>query len=611
MTWRQQTPELPLPISEHGLIGDLRTAALVGANGSIDWFCCPRFDSPSVFGSILDPLRGGAWHIAPQAHVDRSQQFYFPDSNVLITRFLTEDGVVEIHDCMPILKAHDAEHRQRIVRKVVSVRGNMTIHMEVSPRFDYGRIDHAAGHDQQRVRFVTPNLALCLDGTVDLRLDSDGRATAEFEMRDGAIEMFVFEVFDPAREGTWPSRHTASDVEDLFVGTVAFWRKWLGQSVYRGRWREMVHRSALTLKLLMHEPSGSMVAAPTTSLPGQIGGERNWDYRYVWIRDAALSLNSLLRMGFTEEAEAFMVWLTCRFAEVKDPEHGPLRVMYDVDCRRDLAETFLDHWQGHRGARPVRVGNEAFNQLQLDIYGEIIDAVYQYSVHGHGISHDSWQDLIEMVSWLQSNWDRADHGIWETRAGVRRHTFSRLMSWVAMDRSVRVARQRGLPGDLESWMRTRDEIYWQIMRDGWSQARQSFVQHYDDDVLDASLLLMPMVGFIAPTDPRFQSTLDAITAHLVTDSLVFRYDVDVSPDGVVGAEGTFSICSFWYVEALTHAGRLDDARLVLEKMFTYANHLGLYAEQVGLTGEQLGNFPQAFTHLSLISSAMNLDRALG
>ncbi len=610
MSWERDAVTRFVPIAEHGLIGDLRTAALVGTNGSIDWFCCPQFDSPSVFGSIVGADRGGSWQIAPVTHVDSSQQFYFPDSNALITRFLTEDGVVELHDFMVIERPHDLRHRQRLVRKVVSVRGSMRVRADVSPRFDYGRVRHAVTHTPDRAEFNAAGLTLVLNSTVGLTIDEDGDAHAEFEMRDGATEVFVLEVLGTDGVGA-PEHYTASDVDELFRATVAFWKDWLGHSAYRGRWREMVHRSALTLKLLTHEPSGSMVAAPTTSLPERLGGARNWDYRYVWIRDAAFSLSSLLRLGFTAEAEAFMTWLTCRFAEVTDSDYGPLRVMYDVDCRRDLAESFLDHWEGHRGAWPVRIGNDAAEQLQLDIYGEIIDSVYLFNKHGRPISHDSWLDLIGMVGWLQNNWDRPDSGIWESRAAPRRHTFSRLMCWVGLERVVRIARQRGLPGDLERWMRTRDEIYWQIMKEGWSEKRQSFVQHYDDDVLDASLLLMPMMKFISPTDPRFVSTLDAITEHLVTDSLVFRYDFQGSPDGLDEAEGTFSICSFWYVEALTRAGRLEDARLVLEKMFTYANHLGLYAEQIGLTGDQLGNFPQAFTHLSLISAAMNLDRALG
>jgi GH15 family glucan-1,4-alpha-glucosidase len=594
-------------IADHGLIGDLRTAALVATDGSIDWFCAPRFDSPSVFGSILDSERGGQWQIAPDCEVAKAHQFYFPDSNILITRFLTEEGVVEVQDFMPIRAADDEEHRERLVRRVTSVRGSMPMRVEVAPRFDYGRAEHETHTDDDGVRFESAGLVLALGASVDLEVDGpDARAT--FHLEEGAQEIFVLEVLAPGEE---PAGHDPETALELFDRTVAYWRGWLSTSTYTGRWREMVHRSALTLKLLTHEPSGAVVAAPTTSLPERIGGERNWDYRHVWIRDAAFSLYALLRLGFTAEAEAFMGWLTDRFREAGDGDMGPLRVMYTIDGDSELTEEELGHLSGHRDSQPVRIGNGAAEQLQLDIYGEIIDSVYLYNKYGPGISADSWDDLVRVADWLTDNWDQPDEGIWEPRAGRREHTFSRLMCWVAIERMVRMARQRGLPGDLERWTATRDEIYRQIMDRGFSEARGAFVQSYEEETLDASLLLMPMVKFVSPTEPRFISTLDAIGESLVADSLVFRYDPEASDDGLDGAEGTFSICSFWYVEALTRAGRLEDARLALEKMFTYANHLGLYAEQIGLAGDQLGNFPQAFTHLALISAAINLDRALG
>jgi GH15 family glucan-1,4-alpha-glucosidase len=407
---------------------------------------------------------------------------------------------------------------------------------------------------------------------------------------------------------------SADEADELFTATASYWRSWLSGSTYEGRWREMVNRSALTLKMLTHEPSGAVIAAPTTSLPEQIGGERNWDYRYVWMRDAAFTLYALLRLGFTDEAGAFMRWLEMRVADDQDPadeetDLGPLRVLYDIDGEVPH-ETLLDHLAGYRGSRPVRVGNAAVDQLQLDIYGELIDSVYLFNKYGAGISHESWRNLTRVIAWLMDNWERDDAGMWEIRAEPASHTNSRLMSWVAIERMMRTARQRGLPGNLSAWAEVRDAIYDRIMERSWNADLETFVQTEGSDAVDASVLLMPMVKFLSPTDPRFLKTLEAVEDRLVSDSLVFRYDGE-QDDGIDGDEGTFSLCSFWYVEALTRVGRLDEARLALEKMFTYANHLGLYAEQVGLTGEQLGNFPQAFTHLALISAAINLDHALG
>jgi GH15 family glucan-1,4-alpha-glucosidase len=594
----------PRAIAEHGLIGDLRTAALVDTAGRIDWLCLPRFDSPSVFASLLDGERGGHWSLAPTCELAGTHQFYFPDSNVLVTRFLTEDGVVELHDFMPVPDDED-ERARCVVRRVQAVRGEMELRMEARPRFDYGREAVAPDGDAHALTFATDAVTLTLRATVPLEATEDG-ADAVFSVSQGDVATFILHTGD----GAAGDPLGADEGRELFDATVGFWRAWLEQSVYGGRWREMVQRSALTLKLLAHRPSGAIVAAPTTSLPEKLGGGRNWDYRFVWPRDAAFSAYALLRLGFKEEARAFVAWLTDRIREAGDGDDGPLAVLYDLDGGSRVPERELDHLAGYRGSRPVRVGNDAASQRQLDIYGEVIDSVYLYDKHGSPISSATWEDLCDIVDWVCEHWDSPDEGIWETRLGRRDHTYSRLMCWVALERMVRMARRRGLPADLVHWTETRDAIYRQIMDRGFNAERGAFVQHYGGDALDAALLLMPMVKFISATDPRFLSTLDRIAEELVSDSLVFRYDVDLSPDGLHGAEGTLSICSFWYVEALTRAGRLEDARLALEKMFTYANHLGLYAEQIGLTGEQLGNFPQAFTHLALISAAINLDRAL-
>jgi GH15 family glucan-1,4-alpha-glucosidase len=595
-----------LPIAEHGVIGDLHTVALVGSDGTIDWYCPPRFDSPSVFGAILDKGRGGHWRIAPTMGVGTVKQLYFPDTNVLITRFLTPMGVGEVEDFMPISRP-GSQHRHRLIRRVVCVRGELRFRVSVDPRFDYARAAHKTFvHDEGAV-FESNGLTLVLHSRVKLH-QTDGGVAGEFGLSPGESMAFVLEEMLP---GDRPRAYSEEETRELFEDTVAFWRRWVAQSRYQGRWREMVHRSALTLKLLTYKPTGAIVAAPTTSLPEQLGGGRNWDYRYTWIRDAAFSLYALLRLGFTEEAASFMDWLTDRVREREGGGEGPLQIMYGIDGRAELEEVVLHHLEGYKGSAPVRIGNGAATQLQLDIYGELIDSVYLYNKYGRPLYHDGWMSLVRLVDWVCENWDQADEGIWETRGGRQHFTYSRLMSWVAIERSIRVARQRGLPADLVRWLDVRDRIYNQIMDRGWSPKRQAFVQHYGTDVLDASVLLMPLTKFIAPTDPRWLSTLDAISDELVSDSLVYRYDPAASPDGLEGDEGTFSICTFWYVEALAWAGRLDEARLAFEKMLTYGNHLGLYSEEIGPTGEQLGNFPQAFTHLALISAAFNLDRQLG
>ena len=599
-----------LAISQHGLIGDLRTCALVGADGTIDWFCAPRFDSASVFAAILDQDKGGSWQLTPCADVTRTQQFYYPDTAVLITRFLTEDGVVEVHDFMPVLAPDEEDHRQRLVRRISGVRGTMRLQMRLDARPDYARQSCTAEYTGDGVLITGDGVRLGLIASTDLDIDDgpeNSVVTADFELASGQTALFVLEMLE---DGDDVTADTMSRTDALFDATIAFWRDWISTSSYTGRWREMVHRSAITLKLLTHEPTGAIVAAPTMSLPAPVGGSRNWDYRYVWIRDAGFSLYALLRLGYVNEASDFIRWLSERMGQRDgddDRRLGPLRVLYDIDGKLP-EEHVLDHLAGHRHSEPVRVGNAAARQLQLDIYGEIIDSVYLFNKHGPGISHDAWHDVIAIVDWVAENWDRTDAGMWEIRDEPQAYTTSRLMCWVAIERAIRIARSRGLPGDLVAWSKARDDIYDRIMTKSWNPDLQSFTRVEGGDDLDAGLLLMPMVKFLSPADPRFLSTLAAIEKHLVTDSLVFRYEPGT--DGLDGEEGTFSICSFWYVEGLTRAGRLADAQLALEKMFTYANHVGLYAEQVSATGDQVGNFPQAFTHLALISAAINLDRAL-
>jgi GH15 family glucan-1,4-alpha-glucosidase len=594
-----------LPVAEHGLIGDLHTVALVGTNGTIDWHCSPSFDAPSIFGSLLDADRGGCFELAAAVPA-KTRQFYLPDTNVLITRFSAPEGVGEVQDFMPVGGTVD-EHRHRLIRRALCVRGTMPFRARIAPRFDYGTDRHALTTMQAGVVFTAASMTLSLTATVPVEHDSRD-VTAEFTLAEGESAVFAL---DEASGDARPRPCLAEEAQELGEATINFWRRWLHTSRYRGRWRETVLRSALTLKLLTYAPTGAIVAAPTTSLPEQIGGERNWDYRYVWVRDAAFCVYALLRLGFSSEAEAFMGFMFQHATAGAHDGSGPIHVMYGIDGRTELPERELPHLAGYLGSQPVRIGNGAANQLQLDVYGELMDSVYLYDAWFKPISSAQWDAITQRAHWLCDHWDQPDEGIWETRGGRKRFLYSQLMCWVAMERAVRLANRRGLPADLDRWRQTRDAIYRRIMDRGWSARLQAFAQYEGGDVLDASVLLMPLVKFIAPTDPKWLSTLDALTATLVSDSLVYRYDPMASPDGVRGEEGTFSACSFWYVEALTRAGRLEEARLAFEKMLTYANHVGLYAEQIGRTGDQQGNFPQALTHLALISAAYNLDRALG
>ena len=605
-----------LPIEDHGIIGNMHTVALVGIDGSIDWLCLPQVDSPSVFATILDQNKGGRFKIAPTIEGVTNKQLYWPDTNVLVTRFLSPDGVGEIRDFMPVGESEDGNGHNRLVRLVTVDRGTMHFRTECFPAFNYARDQHETEVSAEGATFHSSSLSLGLATLVPLR-KHDGGVSAEFTLQEGQVAVFELSEIDPGAScGSYLSEPEAMD---LFKSTVDYWRRWLSKCSYTGRWREMVQRSALALKLMTFHPTGAIVAAPTCSLPEELGGERNWDYRFTWIRDAAFTLYGLMRIGFTDEAAQFMHWLEARCAEM-NPD-GSLQIMYGIDGRTSLTEETLDHLEGYKGSRPVRIGNGAYDQLQLDIYGELMDSVYLYNKYGAPISYDLWVSLRRMVDWVCDNWQRQDEGVWETRGGRQHFVYSKLMCWVALDRALRLADKRSFPADRNRWLKCRDQIYEEIITKGWNQKRQAFVQHYGSESLDAANLLMPLVFFLSPTDPRMLKTIDAINRSpenggLVSNGLVYRYDVEVTEDGLTGEEGTFNICTFWLVEALTRAGmaypeRLEEARLLFEQMLGYANHLGLYAEETGHRGEALGNFPQAFTHLALISAAFNLDRALG
>ncbi|MFI8823494.1 glycoside hydrolase family 15 protein [Streptomyces sp. NPDC053431] len=598
-------------IADHGLVGDLQTAALVSDEGVVDWFAAPRFDSPGVFAALLDHDRGGYFRLSVDGPDVTVKQLYYPDTALLVTRFLSADGVGELIDWMPPDRTGRPTDDHAILRVMRCTRGTVTFTLECRPRFGFGSNPHDTHVDGRTATFRAPGVTAFLQTNVPLeqngRYDVHGRLT----LTEGNMAGASFTVTGP--DAPVPPLPDAQEVEAALWDAVDFWQKWVRRARYRGRWPDMVHRSAITLKLLTYLPTGAPIAAATLGLPEFVGGERNWDYRYTWIRDGALAVRALLDLGFVEEAAAFTGWLTERVTErAGAPSAGgrPLQIMYRVDGDPWLPEEILSDFEGYRGSAPVRVGNGAADQLQLDIYGEALYALAQ----GRGLdpqpTYRGWKAVAALLDWLATSWDSPDEGIWETRGGQRDFTFSRVMSWVAFDRGLRLAEEFGRPAALDTWRTARDEIFTQIMHRGWSERRRALVQYFGGDVLDASLLLIPRAGLLNPTDPAWLSTLDAIERGLVHDSLVHRYDPGASPDGLRGAEGTFSLCTFLYVDALARAGRVRQARFTFEKMLTYANHVGLFAEEIGPSGEQLGNFPQAFTHLSLIMAATTLDEVL-
>ena len=592
------------PIENYGVIGNMRSIALVGMNGAIDFLCYPDFDSPSVFAALLDDRNGGYFKIEPQLTNMRIRQLYLPNTNILVTRFLAEEGVVELTDFMPI--ESDDKQPNEIVRMISVIKGNVSFKMACRPRFNYAKSAHRAEVSDGCAIFSPVGnvcLPMALYSTVPLKQDREDVFSC-FSLQSGSKATFVFGEERP------PGRQPEMEViEERFQCTARFWRAWIAKSKYKGRWREMVQRSALMLKLLISREYGSLIAAPTFSLPERIGGVRNWDYRFTWLRDATFTLYALIRLGFIEEVEAFIVWLKGRLSD--DAQRGPLQVMYGIDGRQKLEEVTLDHLCGYENSRPVRIGNAAYQQLQLDIYGEMMDSVYLANKYGDPISYAGWQNVSRNLDWLAKNWQRADEGMWEIRGEAKEFLHSRLMCWVAFDRALRLAQKRSLSGPLHLWRETRDEIRNDIFTNFWSERLQAFVQAKGTEDLDASALLMPLMRFISPVDPMWTSTMRAIEKTLVEDTLVRRYEGERTHiDGLPGGEGSFTPCSFWYVECLARAGNLEKAQLLFEKLLGYANHLGLYSEELGSNGQHLGNFPQAFTHLALISAATYLDRAL-
>ncbi|WP_047288051.1 glycoside hydrolase family 15 protein [Pseudomonas protegens] len=596
-----QHPTAQRPIDAHGIIGDMRSAALVNDQGSIDFFCWPEFDSPSIFCSLLDSPAAGIFELAPVLADARRQQIYLPDSNVLQTRWLGAEAVVEVTDLLTI--DDDPEQLPLLIRRVRVVSGQATLRLHCAPRLDYGRATTGARQEGDSVCFEAPGQpGLRLLGDQPLHLERDS-ARAEFVLQQGQGAEFILGGVDDLRV-----QHGDSELH--LTRTLKFWRDWIGQSNYRGRWREMVNRSALALKLLTSRRHGAILAAATFGLPESPGGERNWDYRYTWVRDASFTVYAFMRLGFVEEANAFMRWLRGRVSDC----HGQpmkLNILYGIDGRQQLPETELGHLSGHGGAQPVRIGNQAYDQVQLDIFGELLDAVYLVNKYGEAISHEGWQHTVQVVDQVCDSWQSKDVGIWEMRGEQHHFLHSRLMCWVAVDRAIRLASKRSLPAPFARWDQTRQAIYDDIWSRFWNQERGHFVQHIGSTALDGSMLLMPLVRFVSAKDPRWLATLDAIEKSLVRDGMVYRYRNDDSQiDGLAGTEGAFAACSFWYVECLARAGRLEQAHLEFEQLLRYANPLGLYAEEFDSHGRHLGNTPQALSHLALISAASFLDRRL-
>lgn len=593
------------PIENYGIVGDLNTIALISLHGSIDFMCFPDFDSPSIFAALLDADKGGKFMITPAFDEMKTKQLYVPDTNVLLTRFLSEDGVGEITDFMPVEELYNGKE---LIRRVTTVRGQVKYKLHCEPRFNYARSEHSLEARSANEIIITSkgddHTMLRLLGTVPIQIRND-HVVAEFTLGPNETADFLLEHID---------KHHAVEkdfkqfVTESLFRTMNYWKNWVAQSNYKGRWMEIVNRSALVLKLLTSFRFGSIVAAPTFSLPESIGFQRNWDYRFTWIRDASFTVYALLRLGYTREAGAFMHWVEKLCRDIKG--NNRLGIMYSIDGNRQVEEKILDNLEGYKKSAPVRIGNNAYGQLQLDIYGELMDSVYLYNKYGEPISYDFWKDLSEQMDWLSENWNQPDEGIWEVRGGKKNFLYSRLYCWVALDRAIKIARARSFPIN-GHWKRERDKIYNSIYEEFWSDEYKAFMQYPGSNTVDASSLLMPLARFISPKDPRWLSTLKRIEEELVSDSLVYRYRPDLAaPDGFVSHEGTFSMCTFWYVECLSRSGQLEKARFYFEKMLGYANHLGLYSEQLGFEGEHLGNFPQAFTHLGLISAAYNLNQQL-
>jgi GH15 family glucan-1,4-alpha-glucosidase len=590
-------------IQDHGIIGDLHTTALVDTHGTVDLMCLPRIDGPSIFASLLD-ADGGSFSIDVDIPSVRRRQLYVPDTNVLISGFHSTDAVVELTDFMVV---GQDEGEPILIRKLESVRGKVIVNARCAPRFNYARSAHRARRAGEGIDFLASDIGIAVRLIANIPLKvQNGAAIARIELSPCEPCFFVL---GSTRDGL-PEKQSdiAEYAQAKLHKTVAYWRSWTSRSTYRGRWRGPVTRSILALKLLTSADHGSMAAAATFGLPEVVRGERNWDYRYVWIRDASFATYAFIRLGYIEEAVAFMHWIG-QCINRSSPDE-PIHPFYRMDGSSDLREEVLDSFSGYRESRPVLIGNAASEQLQLDVYGALMDAVYLTSKYGSAMSFRAWDFVSQHTEWLCKNWQQPDEGIWESRNGRRHYLHSRVMCWVAVDRAIRLAQKRSLPAPIGRWNDVRSEIHRSIIADFWDPELNSFVRSHGESRVDASALMMPLVRFISARDPRWTTTMQRIEETLAHGALVHRYDAGDQVDGMPGREGAFTTCSFWLVECLARAGEIVRAELLFEKIMSYANHVGLFSEEIDENGEQLGNFPQALTHLALISAAVALDRAL-
>ena len=603
------------PISDYALIGDAHSAALVATDGSIDWCCCPHFDSPAVFCRLLDAAKGGSFRVGPAGR-HATSRLYVGATNVLATTFTTDNGRVRLTDFMPVVpspgdrRGEDIGSSHRIHRLVEGLAGTVELEVEFHPTFDFARATTKIAPFRGGAVAQAGRERLTLAGPVSLVQDADGgcRGTLRVSAGDRA---WITMVYDDGAADSTPATITVHQAEEDLARTLAYWERWSAACTYNGPYHHLVRRSALTLKLLTFEPTGALVAAPTTSLPEAIGGVRNWDYRYTWLRDSALILYALQTIGYHDEADDFFRWLEARCIRCR----GDLQIMYTIDGGSHLPERTLGHLEGYRRSHPVRVGNAAAGQLQLDVYGEVLDAAH---LHAEAIrrplSPETWAMLRYFADQAGSRWREPDQGIWEVRGGPRHFLYSKLLCWVALDRALKLAKRAEFSGDLARWRRTREEIGRAILEQGYDSDLGAFTQALGESALDASALAIPLVGFLPPTDPRVVSTVERIRERLTSDGLVHRYHPEDTDDGVAGGEATFTLCSFWLADNLALGGRIDEARTLFERVVGYANDVGLLSEELDpVSGELLGNFPQGFSHLALIRTALNIAKteALG